>query len=187
MNDGLIIEGYAIVSRDGMLAGADGLMPNSLKFPQDQHFLDAEMDRAALLVHGKKSHEGQDNSHKRKRLLLTRAGGPFTTTPVAPNTWLWSPQAAKFSDVCKALSLEAGLVAILGGTAAYDMFLPAYSRFHLARAGQIDLPGGVPVFGAVREGNPPEAVLEKAGLRQTEEVTMDAGSELRRLTFVRDR
>jgi hypothetical protein len=185
MNDGLIIEGYAIVSRNGMLAGADGLMPNSLKFESDQQFLDSEMDRAALLVHGKKSHEGQDNSNKRKRLLLTRAGGAFTTTPIGPNTWLWSPEAMKFSDVCKALGIETGMVAILGGTAAYDMFLPAYSRFHLARAGQVDLPGGVPVFSAVREGNPPEAVLEKAGLRMAEDVTLDAGCDLRRLTFVR--
>lgn len=185
MIDGFSIEGYAIVSRNGMLAGADGLMPNSLKFAEDQQFLDEEMDRAALLVHGRKSHEGQDNSPKRKRLLLTRAAGAFTTTPVEPNTWLWNPQATPFSDVCKALGVTSGMVAILGGTAAYDLFLPLYSRFHLARADGVDLPGGVPVFAAVREGHPPEAVMAAAGLRQVEDVTLNAGSRLRRLTFAR--
>ena len=50
-------------------------------------------------LHGRKSHEGQDNSHKRKRLLLTRSGGAFSTTPIEPNTWLWSPEATKFSVV----------------------------------------------------------------------------------------
>ena len=185
MIDGLSIEGYAIVSRNGMLAGADGLMPNSLKFDEDQKFLDAEMDRATLLIHGRKSHEGQDNSHKRKRLLLTRSGGAFSTTPIEPNTWLWSPEATKFSDVCAALGVKSGVVAILGGTAAYDMFLPAYSKFHLAQAGLVDLPGGVPVFGAVREGNPPQAVLEKAGMRQAEAHVLNAGVNLRRMTFAR--
>jgi len=33
------IEGYAIVSEDGMLADATGVMPDSLKFDADQKFL----------------------------------------------------------------------------------------------------------------------------------------------------
>ena len=181
----LSIEGYAIVSRNGMLAGADGLMPNSLKFDADQKFLDEELDRAALLIHGKKSHEFQDNSHKRKRLLLTRAGGPFTTTPVEPNVWLWTPVATPFSHVCEALGVTSGVVAILGGTAAYDMFLPHYAKFHLAMALRVDLPGGVPVFGAVRAGNPPAAVLQKAGMKLADQAYLDEDGGLARETFLR--
>ena len=177
--DGLSIEGFAIVSRDGMLAGADGLMPNSLKFEQDQAFLDRSLDAAALLIHGKISHEGQPNSPNRRRLLLTRSGGPFTLTPVAPNTWKWSPEATPFPDVCKALGISSGVVAVLGGTAAYDMFLPFYAAFHLCRAGRVELPGGVPVFSAVRAGNPPEAVLGAQGLRCVEEVMLDEAHALR--------
>lgn len=185
MIDGISIEGYAIVSRNGMLAGADGLMPNSLKFEDDQKFLDEEMDKAALIIHGKKSHEFQDNSHKRRRLLLTRSGAPFTTTPIEPNTWLWSPEATKFSDVCKALGVTSGVVAILGGTAAYDMFLPAYAKFHLAMAMRVDLPGGVPVFSAVREGNPPVAVLQAAGMKMSDQAYLDKDGTLARETFLR--
>jgi hypothetical protein len=184
---GLSIEGFAIVSRNGMLAGADGSMPNSLKFDEDQQFLDAQMDAAALLVHGRKSHEGQDNSHKRKRLLLTRAGAPFTTTPIEPNIWLWSPEATKFSDVCKALGVESGVVAILGGTAGYDMFLPFYAKFHLALASRVDLPGGVPVFSAVSDGHPPATVLQAAGLKLADQAVLNAEHDLHRLTFVRER
>jgi hypothetical protein len=34
------IEGYAIVSEDGMLANAAGIMPDSLKFEADQAFFE---------------------------------------------------------------------------------------------------------------------------------------------------
>src|ERR1700721_2978304 len=66
------VEGYAIVSSDGMIADADGVMPNSLKFDADQRFLEACLDNADLLVHGRKSHEGQPGSAIRRRLIMTR-------------------------------------------------------------------------------------------------------------------
>ena len=34
------IEGYAIVSEDGMIANAAGIMPDTLKFEADQHFFE---------------------------------------------------------------------------------------------------------------------------------------------------
>ena len=174
----LSIEGFAIVSRDGMLAGADGLMPNSLKFEMDQEFLDRSLDAAALLVHGCKSHEAQPNSCNRRRLLLSRSCGPFSTIPAERNTWLWCPKQTPFAEVAEALGIESGVVAVLGGTAAYDLFLPRYAAFHLCRAGKVRLPGGVPVFSAVRADNPPENVLGDAGLRVVEQTTLDPAHEL---------
>ncbi len=181
----LSIEGYAIVSSDGMLAGADGLMPNSLKFEVDQDFLNTSLDAAVLLVHGRKSHEAQPNSGARKRLLLCRAAGPFSTTPIEPNVWLWCPRATPFSEVCDALGIEQGVVAVLGGTSAYDMFLPDYSAFHLCRAGKVSLPGGVPVLSAVRPGRPPEVVLQGAGLKLDDEIMLDPAQDLRHQTWKR--
>jgi hypothetical protein len=177
--DGLRIEGFAIVSRDGMLAAADGYMPNSLKFDQDQVFLDRALDEAALLVHGRMSHEGQPNSPQRKRLLLTRAAGRFSPTPAEPNVWLWNPEVTPFFSVVEELGITSGKVAVLGGTAAYDMFLPLYESFHLCRAGRVSLPGGVPVLSEIREGRPPDAVLSRAGLSLNREVTLDPEHELR--------
>lgn len=182
----LRIEGFAIVSRDGMLAGADGLMPKSLKFDCDQEFLDRALDGAALLVHGRMSHEGQPNSCNRPRLLLTRSAGPFSPEPVQLNVWLWNPRATPFQDVCAALGIESGLVAVLGGTAVYDMFLQSYEKFHLCRAGKVRLPGGVPVFSKVGEGRAPDEVLREAGLAVVEEVTRDAKQNLRHQTWVRE-
>jgi hypothetical protein len=182
---GISIEGFAIVSRDGMLAAADGLMPNSLKFDKDQHFLDRALDGAVLLVHGRMSHECQPNSCNRRRLLLSRGCGRFSTAPVEPHVWLWNPETTPFPEVCKALGIDAGIVAVLGGTAAYDMFLPFYAAFHLCRANKVSLPGGVPVLSKVGEGCPPDKVLSGAGLKLAEEITLDPEHELRHQTWRR--
>ena len=56
----LRIEGYVIVSADGMLADSTGVMPDKLKIDADQRFFLDALDRAALLVHGRKSQEQQD-------------------------------------------------------------------------------------------------------------------------------
>jgi hypothetical protein len=183
--DGLSIEGFAIVSSDGMLAGADGLMPNSLKFEVDQDFLDKSLDAATLLIHGRKSHEAQPNSSKRRRLLTTRCVGRFSPTPVEPNVWLWNPAATPFEEVCATLGVDSGIVAVLGGTAVYDMFLLSYAKFHLCRACAVELPGGVPVLSAVDKGYPPEQVFCAAGLELLEQVTLDADKALRHQTWVR--
>ena len=52
------IEGYAIVSADGMLADANRRIPESLKVEADQKFFHGALDRAAAVVHGRHSHEG---------------------------------------------------------------------------------------------------------------------------------
>ena len=68
------IEGYAIVSADGMLANAAGVMPNSLKFEGDQAFFERGLDGVDVVVHGRHSHEQQRNSDLRRRLILTPQG-----------------------------------------------------------------------------------------------------------------
>ena len=49
------IEGYVIVSADGMLANAAHVMPDELKFEGDKQFFTAALDRADLIVHGRHS------------------------------------------------------------------------------------------------------------------------------------
>ena len=44
------IEGYAIISADGMIADRNGLMPNAIRNDADQKFLQSELDRAAVIV-----------------------------------------------------------------------------------------------------------------------------------------
>ena len=91
------IEGYAIVSADGMIADGKGVMPDSIRNQADQSFLQAAMDRAAVIVHGRHSHEGGPRAANRKRLVVTRQVPALAADPSQPNAFLWNPAAASMS------------------------------------------------------------------------------------------
>ena len=85
MSGGFHYEGYAIVSADGMIADADGRMPPALQNPADARFFSEALDRAAVLVHGRHSHEGHANSPRRRRVVVTRHASAIAADPeVAP-------------------------------------------------------------------------------------------------------
>ena len=44
------VEGFAVVSEDGMLANAAGVMPDSLKFEADQRFFERGLDSVDVVV-----------------------------------------------------------------------------------------------------------------------------------------
>ena len=135
-------EGYAIVSADGMIADADGRMPPALQNPADQRFLSEALDRAAVLVHGRHSHEGHRNSSRRRRVVLSRRAAAIAADPEAPHSVLWNPAGAPFSAACEALGIAGGTAAILGGPEVYALFLElGYERFLLSRAAELKLPG----------------------------------------------
>ena len=84
MPEPLRIEGFAIVSRDGMLADRAGHMPDALKVEADQRFFAASLDRVEAVVQGRHSHEGQPNSAHRRRLILTRSTSGIEPDPENP-------------------------------------------------------------------------------------------------------
>jgi hypothetical protein len=163
------IEGYAIISMDGMIADATGLMPNSLKIEADQRLYFEALDRAALIVNGRLSHEGQPNSEYRLRLILTRRVSSLAPDPDNPNARFWNPAGATFEEACAAVGCEGGTVAVVGGTDVFSLFLKiGYDDFYLSRAENVRLPGGVPCFAQGRFGLSPEGTLRDAGLKPGE-------------------
>jgi dihydrofolate reductase len=165
-------EGYAIVSADGMIADADGRMPPALQNPADQRFLSEALDRAAVLVHGRHSHEGHRNSPRRRRVVLSRHVGAIAADPESPHSVLWNPAGAPFAAACEALGIAGGTAAILGGPEVYAHFLAlGYARFLLSRVADFSLPGGLPIFG---RGRPPvDQALAAAGLAPVEPRWLD--------------
>lgn len=160
----LKVEGFAIVSDDGMLADANGVMPAALLVDADQAFLSDSLDRAAILVHGRNSHEGQARSPQRRRLIATRSVANTAPVPDDPNALLWNPAALSLDQAAAQLGVRDGTAAILGGTAVYGLFLPRYDIFHLSRRPGLRLPGGRAVFPGVPERTP-EEILSAHGLQ----------------------
>src|SRR6266700_3873890 len=171
------IEGYAIVSEDGMLANAAGIMPDALKFDADQRFFAQGLDGFEAVAHGRHSHEQQPHSHLRRRLILTRHVPSILADPSNEKALFWNPAGASFEQAWAALGLPTGSLAVIGGTEVFGMFLPEYDVFHLTRAPGIRLPGGRPVFPQV-PARTPEEVLASHGLVPGSTQMLDAAMNL---------
>ena len=175
------IEGYAIVSADGMIADAAGRMPAALTIEADQKFFHAALDRAACVVHGRHSHEGGPNAPCRRRLILTRSVAALAPHSAHPRALLWNPAGAPLEEALQALDAPAGVLAVIGGAEAYELFWSAgYDAFYLSRVASARLPGGRPVFQQVGPNRTPEDVLASHGLRPGESKVLqpDAGATL---------
>jgi hypothetical protein len=166
------IEGYAIVSEDGMLADAAGIMPDSLKFEADKRFFERGLDGVDVVIHGRHSHEQQPHSDRRHRLVVTRTVPALAPDPNYPKALLWNPAGATLDEALAALGAPAASVGVVGGTEVFGMFLDIYDIFHLSRAPNVRLPGGRPVFPEV-PAQTPEAVLARHGLEPGEQQVLD--------------
>jgi dihydrofolate reductase len=158
------IEGYAIVSEDGMLANAAGVMPDSLKFEADQIFFERGLDGVDVVLHGRHSHENQQRSDLRKRLILTRRVATIASDPNNNNALFWNPAGASLDQALAVLGVPDASLGVIGGTEVFGMFLDRYDFFYLTRAPGVRLPGGRPVFPGVPEKTP-EDVLAAHGLK----------------------
>ena len=169
----LRIEGFVIVSAEGMLANARHVMPDELKFEGDKRFFSDALDRADLIVHGRHSHENQPNSPRRKRIVLTRAIGDLAPDPSNPKATLWNPAGATFEAACDGAGVGSGTVAIIGGPVVFDMFMDRYDTFWLSQAPRVRLPDGEPAFSGVPTRSP-QQVLAAHGLQAGENQILDA-------------
>ncbi len=166
------IEGYVIVSADGMLADADHVMPDVLKFEGDKQFFSAALDRADLIVHGQHSQEEQPNAPLRKRIILTRRIAGIAPDPSNPMATLWNPAGAAFETACDHAGVGSGTVAIIGGPAVFALFMDRYDTFWLSQASRVRLPGGEPCFPGVPQHSP-QQILAGHGLRAGEAQILD--------------
>jgi dihydrofolate reductase len=171
------IEGYVIVSADGMLADVHHVMPDSLRFEGDKQFFTAALDRADLIVHGRHSGEGQPNSPKRKRIILTRRIGALAPHPDNPKATLWNPSGASFEQAADVAGVRAGTVAIIGGPDVFGMFMERYDTFWLSLAPKVKLPGGEGCFPGVPERTP-EQILASHGLKAGERQILDPAEQV---------
>lgn len=171
------IEGYVIVSADGMLANGDHAMPKELEFDADKAFFSAALDRADLIVHGRLSQEDHPNSPNRKRIILTRKIASLAADPENPRAILWNPAGGSFEAACEFAGIQSGRIAIIGGPAVFDLFMGRFNTFWLSQAARARLPGGDPCFGGV-PARSPQQVLAAHGLKPGETQILDAANDV---------
>jgi len=159
------IEGYAVISQEGMIATSDGLFPEAIKNPADHRFYMDSVARASAVANGAHSAEGGPNEKDRKRLRLTRKVTRLMPDPKNANVTLWNPAAAPFDEAWAHLRIEGGSLAVVGGTDVFGLFLGiGYDAFFLTHT-QGNVPHGRPVFpGVGQDGTTPADIMRKFDL-----------------------
>lgn len=180
------IEGYVIVSTDGMIADGRAQMPDSIRNAADQSFFQAALDSAAAVLHGRHSHEGGPRAAQRKRLVLTRQIAAIGPDPSYPDALLWNPLGATLDEALRQLGVTDGTIAIIGGTDVFSLFLPRYDAFHLSRAANAKIPGGLPVFTEVGPNATPEDVLARHGMKPGARRDLDKAAGITLVTWRRE-
>jgi dihydrofolate reductase len=128
-------------------------------------------------VHGRHSSEGQPNSPKRKRVILTRHVAALAPDPANTRATLWNPSGASFEQAAEFAGVSAGMVAVIGGPAVFGLFMDRYDTFWLSLAPRVKLPGGEACFPGVPEHTPQE-ILAAHGLKAGEPQILDPADEV---------
>jgi dihydrofolate reductase len=173
------IEGYAIISREGMIATSDGRFPEPIKIPADQKFYHDSLDRAAAVANGRHSSEGGPREKERRRIVLTRRVNAIAPDPDNPNAILWNPGSTPFDEAWQRLHIDDGILAVIGGTDVFGLFLTiGYDAFYLSRT-EASVPKGRAVFPGVGKGVAPEDIMTKHGLVLRNSRLLDAETNTR--------
>jgi hypothetical protein len=98
---------------------------------------------------------------------------------------LWNPVGASLNAALDRLGIADGIAAIIGGTEVFSLFLPQYDAFHLSRAANARIPGGLPVFSAVGPNTTPEDVLARHGLKPGPRRELDPAAGVSVVTWER--
>jgi len=159
------IEGYAVISKEGMIAATDGHFPEVLKIPADHEFYQSSLDHADVIANGRHSAEGGPKESSRRRIIVTRRVNLPTVDPGNPNAWQWNPGSTTFDEVWQHLRVDGGVLAVVGGTDVFGLFLAiGYDTFYLTRT-EASVPRGRAVFpGVGTRGTTPEEIMKKNGL-----------------------
>ncbi len=158
------IEGYAVISREGMIATADGQFPEAIKIPADHQFYQDSVDRASAVANGRHSAEGGPKEKLRRRIVLTRRVNVLAPDPHNPRVILWNPGSTPFAEAWARLGIKDGVLAVVGGTDVFGLFLAiGYDVFYLSRT-DASVPHGRPVFPGVGTVTTVEEVMAKHGL-----------------------
>jgi len=164
MGGDLRIEGYVIVSAEGMLADEARAMPDALRIDGDQRFFRAALERCEAVVHGRHSREEHVTSSPRQRIIVTRSTAVLAPHPSQPDTTLWNPAGACFDEALSSAGISAGTIAIIGGPEVFAVFLKRYDVFWLSQAEHVHLVGGIGCFPDV-PARTPQQVLAAHGMR----------------------
>ena len=150
------IEGYAVISKEGMIATSDGNSPRRSRSRPTTNSTRTRSRRRRRSSTAAIRRRADPKEHERRRIILTRRVDVLTPDPDNPNAILWNPATAPFDEAWARLGIDGGVAAVVGGTDTFGLFLTiGYDVFYLTRT-EASVPRGRPSFPASAPRPPPK-------------------------------
>ena len=157
------LHAYAIVCDNGCIADAEGRFPDILRNDADWLYFQSRLDRAAITLMGRRSHETNANHRNRLRLVMSRS---ISALEHRADGWWWNPAERSLPGALQMIIPEGGEVAVPGGRDVFDLLGAAsFTAFHLARAHGRAISRGRGLFRVCETGTPSDLILRDGGLR----------------------
>ncbi|MGH1481766.1 MAG: hypothetical protein ACRBM6_24055 [Geminicoccales bacterium] len=180
-------QGYAVVSADGLIADADGRMPDQLKFDADWDYFQAALDRADVTLIGRATHEVAPNVKKRRRLVFSsRVQGMWQED----ETTFWvDPTKTDPNGVITEIVGPSADVAVVGGQGVFDWVLskPGFFSFHISLAHHVRIGSGRHIFRDAAGLEAAISLLQGHGLPLSRQVWFDQEAGLELLVYEKAR
>jgi hypothetical protein len=151
-------------------------MPPELRNERDWALFQSALDRAALTLIGRASHDAAPNAKRRRRLIVSRRSGGLEER--ADGFWL-NPEKVPLQAALETLAPDGAEIAVVGGQAVFDLVgVSGFAAFHLARVRGLVLPGGRGLFRACEKGVPATSILAGGGLVAGPEEMLDPAADV---------
>ena len=112
------LHAYAIVCDNGCIADAEGRFPDILRNDADWLYFQSRLDRAAITLMGRRSHETNANHRNRLRLVMSRS---VSALEHRADGWWWNPAERSLPGALQMIIPEGGEVAVPGGRDVFDL------------------------------------------------------------------
>jgi len=142
----IIFKGYAIVSADGFIADAAGVMPDVLRIDADWAHFQAALDAADVTLLGRHTHEAAPNVKQRRRLVVSRRVRAMLRDE--DGAWWVNSDHVTPASAATVVAGSTANVAVVGGTGVFSWILDdvGYKEFHLSVAHHVRLGAGRPLL-----------------------------------------
>jgi len=180
-------QGYAVVSADGLIADADGRMPDQLKFDADWDYFQAALDRADVTLIGRATHEAAPNVKKRRRLVFSSRVQRMWQED---ETTFWvDPTKTDPNGAITEMVGPSADVAVVGGQGVFDWVLskPGFFSFHISVAHHVRIGSGRHVFRDAAGLEAAISLLQGRGLPLSRQVWFDQEAGLELLVYEKAR
>lgn len=171
VQDNWELHGYVMTCRNDCIADDEGHIPLPLQQAMDGKYFQAELNRCAAMIMGRRAHQAIPNPKQRVRAIVSRNASALDHKE---GGWWWNPAVMSMENMLRIVAPSGGKVAVIGGRETIAYFLQnGLQVLHVCRAESHAIKDGLKLFDACDGKTTADMVLRDKGMRLSERKLID--------------